>query len=39
MRAFDFSPLYRSAIGFDRLARLLDDAQRTESEINYPLQY
>lgn len=36
MRAYDFTPLYRSAIGFDRLARLLDDAQRSESEINYP---
>jgi molecular chaperone IbpA len=36
MRAYDFSPLYRSAIGFDRLARLLDDAQRSESETNYP---
>jgi molecular chaperone IbpA len=36
MRAYDFTPLYRSAIGFDSLARLLDDAQRSESEINYP---
>jgi molecular chaperone IbpA len=26
MRPFDFAPLYRSTIGFDRLARLLDQA-------------
>ncbi len=34
MRTYDFSPLYRSAIGFDRLAQFFDDAQRTES--SYP---
>lgn len=31
MRTFDFSPLYRSAVGFDRLASLLESAARTES--------
>lgn len=31
MRNFDFSPLYRSAIGFDRMANLLDNLSRTES--------
>ena len=36
MRNYDFSPLYRSAIGFDRLAKLLNDAQRNESELSYP---
>lgn len=36
MRQFDFAPLYRSAIGFDRLAQLFDDAQRTESTPSYP---
>lgn len=36
MRTYDLSPLYRSAIGFDRLARLLNDAQRNEVEISYP---
>lgn len=36
MRNFDFAPLYRSAIGFDRLAQLFDDAQRTESAPSYP---
>ncbi len=24
MRQFDFAPLYRSTVGFDRLAQLLD---------------
>lgn len=36
MRNFDFSPLYRSAIGFDRLAQLFDEAQRAESQPSYP---
>ena len=33
---FDFSPLYRSAIGFDRLAHLLDNAQVAETQPSYP---
>jgi molecular chaperone IbpA len=36
MRTFDFAPLYRSAIGFDRLAQLLDDAQRNDAQPSYP---
>ena len=36
MRNFDFAPLYRSAIGFDRLAQLFDDAQRAETAPSYP---
>lgn len=36
MLTYDLSPLYRSAIGFDRLARLLNDVQRSEVEIGYP---
>lgn len=36
MRTYDFSPLYRSAIGYDRLAQLFDDAQRSESQPSYP---
>ncbi|MGV8836632.1 MAG: Hsp20 family protein, partial [Cellvibrio sp.] len=28
MRNFDFTPLYRSAIGFDRMANLLDNLSR-----------
>jgi molecular chaperone IbpA len=36
MRTFDLTPLYRSAIGFDRLAQLLNDAQRNDSTPSYP---
>ena len=36
MRNFDFTPLYRSAIGFDRLAQMFDDAQRNETQPSYP---
>jgi molecular chaperone IbpA len=37
MRTFDFSPLYKSAIGFDRLAQILDAAHRAEqSQPAYP---
>ncbi len=35
MRAIDFSPLYRSVVGFDRLADLLDSAS-TEASTGYP---
>ncbi len=36
MTTFDFTPLYRSAIGFDRLASLMDDAMRTDNQSSYP---
>jgi molecular chaperone IbpA len=36
MRTIDFSPLYRSAVGFDRLAGLLEAAARSESAGGYP---
>ncbi len=36
MRTVDFSPLYRSVVGFDRLADLLDAAASTESASGYP---
>jgi molecular chaperone IbpA len=36
MRTIDFSPLYRSAVGFDRLAALLDAAAATDSASGYP---
>jgi len=36
MRTYDFSPLYRSAIGFDRLAQLFDQAQRADGQPSYP---
>jgi len=34
MRTFDLTPLYRSAIGFDRLVNLLE--QRAEAAPSYP---
>ena len=37
MDPFDFSPLFRSTIGFDRLARLMDSATRADSPAHaYP---
>jgi molecular chaperone IbpA len=36
MRAFDFSPLYRSTIGFDRLVNLLDAANGVDQDAGYP---
>lgn len=36
MRQFDFTPLNRSAIGFDRLAQLFTEAQRAEAAPSYP---
>jgi len=37
MRNFDFTPLYRSAIGFDRMANLLDSISRAEqNQPSYP---
>ncbi len=37
MRNFDFSPLYRSAVGFDHLSSLLDTVSRAESSSSsYP---
>ena len=35
MRTYDFSPLWRSTIGFDRLFDLAESAQRS-TEDNYP---
>ncbi|HWK39964.1 MAG TPA: Hsp20 family protein [Hyphomicrobium sp.] len=35
MRQFDFAPLYRSTVGFDRLAKLLDSVGGLESD-GYP---
>ncbi len=32
----DFSPLYRSFIGFDHLAGLIDKASRAEKQSSYP---
>lgn len=37
MTTFDFSPLYRSAIGFDRMANMLDSLNRSEQgQPSYP---
>jgi len=36
MRTVDFTPLYRSVVGFDRLAQLLEQAAKTESATNWP---
>lgn len=37
MRNFDFSPFYRSAIGFDRMANMLDNLSRAEqNQPSYP---
>lgn len=36
MRTYDLSPLYKTAIGFDRLANRLNDVQRNSAEVSYP---
>jgi molecular chaperone IbpA len=36
MRTIDFTPLYRSVVGFDRLAALLETAAKTEPASNWP---
>ena len=34
--AYDFSPLYRSMIGVDRMADLIESAMRADGDVNYP---
>ncbi len=37
MRNFDFSPLYRSTVGFDHLSSLLDSVNRSDAnQTSYP---
>lgn len=36
MNTFDFSPLFRSGIGFDRLTNALENAYRTDNNSGYP---
>ncbi len=36
MTTFDFSPLYRTSVGFDRLANLLASTKRVEQGTSYP---
>ena len=36
MTTFDFAPLFRTAIGFDRLARLVDNVSASTEATGYP---
>ena len=36
MRTYDFAPLYRSTVGFDRLFSLLDQAAQVETSTALP---
>ena len=36
MATIDLTPLYRSTVGFDRMARLLDSAMRADNSGGYP---
>jgi molecular chaperone IbpA len=36
MTQFDFAPLLRSTVGFDRLSRLIDEQLRTADPTGYP---
>lgn len=36
MRNFDLTPLYKSAIGFDRFANMIDEAMRQDTQPGYP---
>jgi len=36
MTTFDFSPLYRTSVGFDRLASMLSTASRQDQGNSYP---
>jgi molecular chaperone IbpA len=36
MRHYDFTPFYRTAIGFDRLVQMLDQASGFDSDNAYP---
>jgi molecular chaperone IbpA len=36
MRNYDFSPLWRSSVGFDRLFDLINNARQIETQDNFP---
>jgi molecular chaperone IbpA len=36
MRTYDFTPLWRSTVGFDRLFDLINSSQMSEGQDNYP---
>ena len=35
MRTYDFSPMFRHSVGFDRMQRLMDAAM-ARTEVTYP---
>ena len=39
MRNIDLSPLYRSFIGFDHLASMMDTASKNEKQSTYPPEF
>ncbi len=36
MRTYDFAPLYRATVGFDRMANVLDRAMTADTATTYP---
>lgn len=36
MRTYDFAPLWRSSVGFDRVFDLINNTQLLEGQDNYP---
>ncbi|WP_298430200.1 Hsp20 family protein [uncultured Jannaschia sp.] len=36
MRTYDFTPLYRASVGFDRMANLVDRAMTADTATTYP---
>ncbi|MEL6585577.1 MAG: Hsp20 family protein [Pseudomonadota bacterium] len=36
MRTYDFTPLYRASVGFDRMASVLDRAMAADTATTYP---
>jgi molecular chaperone IbpA len=36
MRHYDFAPLFRSTVGFDRLFQMLDNAAGVDGDVGYP---
>lgn len=36
MRNYDFTPLWRSTVGFDHLFDLINNSQHAENQDNYP---
>ncbi|WP_420434388.1 Hsp20 family protein [Hyphobacterium sp.] len=36
MRTLDYSPLYRSIVGFDRLANMIDSASKSDPSAGFP---